>query len=291
MIKKKIFGALWILAAIAALFVFVDQKILKDYSNRNVAVEMVSSVPAVDEIKREMVAPAALLSTTTPKTPRNQVSSSLLITLTNKERQKQGLPALGDNFLLDSAALAKAKDMFAKQYFEHTSPSGENASNFVTKEGYDYFIIGENLASGGFRDAQSIVSAWMASAGHRENILNPKYREVGAAAALGKFEGKSVLFAVQIFGTPTSICPKPDDSIRAKIEDATKIIDAKKPALDTMYNTIDTVRTSDANTAKINEYNILVREYNGLVDQAKNLVTVYNEQVRQFSECATAAAR
>ena len=282
---------MWILAAIFAVYVFVDQKILKDYYARNPLVATIDNLPTVGEIKKEVVAPLPLRATTTSSTARIQITTTQLVAFTNKERQKFGLLALGDNFILDSAALAKTKDMFTKQYFDHISPSGESVSNFVTKEGYDYFIIGENLASGGFKNTEAIINAWMASPGHRDNILNPKYREMGAVALSGKFEGKNILFAVQIFGTPSSICSKPDDAIKLKIEDITKIIDTKKQILDVMRQEINYSNIDYMNNVKINEYNVLVREYNNLVDQAKNLITAYNDQVRQFSECETAAAR
>lgn len=291
MLKRRFFGIIWVIAILFALYVFIDQKIVKDYSLRVAFPEMPRSALSIEEIKREVITTTPLRATTTSKISKSQITSDMLILLTNKERQKAGLPALGNNDVLDSIALTKIQDMFSKQYFEHISPSGENAGDFAAKAGYDYFIIGENLASGGFKSAESIIEAWMASQGHRENILNPKYREMGAAALSGTFDGKATLLAVQIFGTPTSICPKPNDTSRLIIDDMEKIINEKKQTLDFLYQEINESKKNEEHNAKINEYNALVKEYNRIVDEAKNLINEYNDQVHSFTECATATAK
>jgi uncharacterized protein YkwD len=92
--------------------------------------------------------------------------------------------------------------MFENQYFAHESPTGEKVSDLAKKFGYDFLLIGENLAMGNFSSDEDLVLAWMESPGHRENILNEKYQEIGVAVKKGIFEGKEVWIAVQHFGLP-----------------------------------------------------------------------------------------
>ncbi len=114
--------------------------------------------------------------------------------------------ALSKNAKLTSAATAKANDLFEKQYFEHVSPTGESAADLVIAEGYNYRIVGENLALGDFKSEKELVDAWMASEGHRENILKKDYQEIGVASKLSKFEGRITWVSVQIFGTRAPEC-------------------------------------------------------------------------------------
>jgi len=98
---------------------------------------------------------------------------------TNKQRALNGdLPVLKENFKLNFSAEKKLQDMFVKQYFEHNSPEGIGVGDLGLQAGYEYIIIGENLALGNFKDDASLVDAWMASPGHRANILNKKYTEI-----------------------------------------------------------------------------------------------------------------
>src|SRR6185369_15716694 len=118
-----------------------------------------------------------------------------------------GLPALKENALLDKAAKKKLDDMFAQQYFEHINPQGKGPSDLAKSVGYDYIAIGENLALGNFKNDAELVQAWMDSPGHRANILNKQYTEIGVAVGQGTYEGKKTWLAVQEFGRPTSSCP------------------------------------------------------------------------------------
>ena len=126
-----------------------------------------------------------------------------LLTDTNQQRALAGVGPLKLNTKLDSAAQAKATDMFANQYWAHTSPSGKDPWSFILAAGYNYLFAGENLARD-FADSKSVVSAWMASASHRENLLNPRYQDVGFAVVNGKYGGYETTLVVQEFGTPAS---------------------------------------------------------------------------------------
>lgn len=162
---------------------------------------------------------AALLQTNTLFTPpplRGPLtgkSSTLtvagIISETNRHRQSEGLPTLNPNSILGKAATSKTADMFAKQYFEHVSPSGEGPAEVVTAAGYSYLVVGENLALGNFASDVDVVQAWMDSPGHRANILSTNFQEIGVAAVQGTFENHTVWIAVQEFATAASVCPTP----------------------------------------------------------------------------------
>jgi len=127
------------------------------------------------------------------------VTSSELIELANKERIAKGLQPLELNDKLVQAALQKAQDMLAKEYFAHTSPSGITPWYWFDRVGYDYIAAGENLARG-FTESIYLHQAWMNSPSHRDNILNKNYQEIGIAVIEGEINGKNTILAVQLFG-------------------------------------------------------------------------------------------
>jgi len=128
-------------------------------------------------------------------------SAGTLVSMTNSARTRNGLGALTVNAKLTSAATAKAQDMLANQYFAHTSPQGKTPWDFIKGAGYNYSYAGENLAIG-YTDANELFNAWMASATHRQNILNPNFREIGIAVVAGTYEGVETIVVAQEFGTP-----------------------------------------------------------------------------------------
>ena len=129
------------------------------------------------------------------------VISSVLVDLTNTDRQNNGLGGLKVNPILQRAAQMKADDMAAKGYFAHTSPDNITPWHWFKEAGYDFTYAGENLAVR-FSDSVDVENAWMNSPGHRANILNSKFSEIGIATAQGLYEGQSVVFVVQEFGNP-----------------------------------------------------------------------------------------
>ncbi|MCL5409637.1 MAG: CAP domain-containing protein [Patescibacteria group bacterium] len=146
----------------------------------------------------------------------SSISSQDVIKLTNVERQKDGLSTLAENSELSAAALAKAKDMFAENYWAHYSPSGKDPWSFMTAQGYRFTYAGENLAKN-FYDSQSVVTAWMNSPSHRENMLNSHYQEIGVAVLDGVLNGQQTTLVVQMFGTPIqSVAAKPAVDSAAK---------------------------------------------------------------------------
>jgi uncharacterized protein YkwD len=101
----------------------------------------------------------------------------------NRERAQRGLVPLRLNERLSLAATDRIGDMFAKNYFAHVSPDGIEPFVWATERGYRYRLIGENLAVG-FRGT-AVVDGWMDSPGHRANILQRSFDEVGIAVADG----------------------------------------------------------------------------------------------------------
>ncbi|RSK51797.1 CAP domain-containing protein [Bacillus canaveralius] len=101
-----------------------------------------------------------------------------VLDLTNQERAKHGIPALKLDVELSKVAREKSRDMQAKGYFSHTSPTYGSPFDMMKQFGISYKSAGENIAMGQ-RSPQEVVTAWMNSEGHRKNILNPSYTNLG----------------------------------------------------------------------------------------------------------------
>lgn len=220
------------------------------------------------------------------KTPK--LSDQGVFSRTNQERQSLKLPTLKWNNTLAKAASLKLDDMFAAQYFDHVSPQGLGPGDVAKKAGYEFVLVGENLALGDFNDDADLVEGWMNSPGHRANILHEGFTELGIAVARGEFEGKTVWLAVQSFGKPLTDCPEIDQALKNKIEQNQTVIyqletDAKnrKQALESGQ-----YAKPQPYNSKVEEYNVVVGKLNTLIEETKNLVNEYNAQVNQFNSCA-----
>ncbi len=133
------------------------------------------------------------------------IDQKKLIELTNNERAKQGLPPVVENEALDRAASLKAQNMFAENYWAHFAPSGKTPWDFILNAGYKFTYAGENLAKN-FYNSDDVVSAWMASPTHRDNVLSSKYQDIGIAVVEGVLNGQKTTLVVQEFGS-TDINP------------------------------------------------------------------------------------
>lgn len=107
-----------------------------------------------------------------------EMSSSSLLTGTNTQRSANGLGALALSSLLNQAAQAKAQDMMVNNYWAHDSPTGVTPWYWISSVGYAYTTAGENLAYG-FTTSSATITGWMNSPGHRANILNTSFTQVG----------------------------------------------------------------------------------------------------------------
>ena len=101
-----------------------------------------------------------------------------MLDLTNQERAKNGVPALKLDVELSKVAREKSRDMQAKGYFDHNSPTYGSPFDMMKKFGISYRSAGENIAMGQ-QSPQEVVNAWMNSEGHRKNILNANYTHIG----------------------------------------------------------------------------------------------------------------
>ncbi len=122
---------------------------------------------------------------------------------TNKERTAQDLSELKINDQLSQAAFLKAQDMFANNYWAHTSPAGVAPWKWFGDVGYNYSVAGENLAKN-YPTADATVDAWMNSESHRANILNGKYVDVGFAVVDGTLDGRATTLVVAFYGAPVT---------------------------------------------------------------------------------------
>lgn len=107
-----------------------------------------------------------------------------VIQLTNNERRKNGLSPLKTDIPLSKVAQIKTNDMYSKHYFSHTSPTYGSPFDMMRDFGAAYRSAGENIAMGQ-TTAQQVVTAWMNSEGHRKNILNPNFTNIGVGYNAG----------------------------------------------------------------------------------------------------------
>ena len=133
---------------------------------------------------------------------------SALVGFANEARFLDGALALKTNPILEEAARMKAEDMVKKNYFAHVSPEGIPPWYWLGQAKYNFSAAGENLAID-FSDSKDVSTAWLQSPGHRANILNKKFTEIGIATAKGIFNGHETVFVVQFFGKPAAVRPLP----------------------------------------------------------------------------------
>jgi uncharacterized protein YkwD len=155
------------------------------------------------------------------------ITPERVIELTNQKRAELGLAPLTTNSLLNEIAQRKAADMFAFNYWAHVSPSGRDPWSFFKEVGYKYIYAGENLARD-FMDSTSVVEAWMNSPTHKENIVNPNYKEIGVAVVNGTLNGVETTLVVQVFGTSPPTTTAQRKTAPPKVEEAKKEIVQKE---------------------------------------------------------------
>lgn len=250
-----------------------------------------SLVPKTVVAENTVVAPGPLRAVA-PVQTSSDLTVSGVIARTNIERaQNGGLPSLAENELLNRDAQMKVGDMFAKQYFEHVSPSGVGPADLAQAVGYAYVVVGENLALGDFGSDTGVVTAWMNSPGHRANILNSHYQEIGVAVGKGMYQGQMTWLAVQSFGLPLSACPAIDGGLKLQIEANNASIANLRAQLDAKKAQMDATPQNDSNyNVYVNEFNAIVPQYNALVESNRVSVSTYNAGVQAFNACIAAAS-
>ena len=130
------------------------------------------------------------------------------LSLINSARAKAGCAALAINPKLQSAASGHAKAMARQNFFSHTGKNGSTAKSRINAAGYGWSAIAENIAAGQ-TSAKEVVSTWLASAGHKKNMLNCTYTETGLAvvyqdddAPISGHQYPFRYYWVQTFGRP-----------------------------------------------------------------------------------------
>jgi len=303
--RKRAMRRLGIAAAVVVIVVGVAFYVIRSGSFQEIAaIESSAERIAAGKLSDNFSAPAPLIATGTAKTPAgaNAASGRNEYTLTragviadtnaaraaNTTSSPSGILApLQENATLDDIAQIRLDDMFAKQYFAHISPSSSSAVTVAQAVGYDYLELGENLALGNFVGDQGVVTAWMNSPGHRANILDPLYDEIGVAVGDGDFQGKEAWIAVQVFGRPMSDCPAPSATLKTQITSDQNQAAQMQSELQAEHAQVEAMQpqSGDAYNEAVNNYNAQVDQYNNLVAQAKSEVAEYNGEVAAYNEC------
>ncbi|MGL5756874.1 MAG: CAP domain-containing protein [Paraclostridium sp.] len=131
-----------------------------------------------------------------PSTPSGNFASfqQEVLSLVNVERTNRGLQPLKFSSELSKVATLKSQDMIDKNYFDHTSPTYGSPFDMMKQFGISYNAAGENIAMGQ-ETPKEVMNSWMNSSGHRKNILNPDFTELGVGIA----SNGSSLYWTQMF--------------------------------------------------------------------------------------------
>ena len=267
--------------------------VTKGTSSSSIAVDLLDKIKNIDSeiinhsANRDMLPP--VLGENYGDTADNRLTTEGIFSDTNVERAKQSLPSLLRSPALNQSAQAKLNDMFSNQYFEHVSPSGSSVSDVVNGVGYKFLVVGENLALGNFAGDSKVMAAWMASEGHRANILDKRYTEMGVAVGYGMYKGQKQWLAVQHFARPMSSCPSPSAGIKDKISNDKEVLVLGENDINAMKKVVDRTDSSDTNfQSVVSSYNALVNDYNNKLNNLKTEIANYNAQVKNFNSCLDA---
>ncbi|MCB5166629.1 CAP domain-containing protein [Streptomyces bambusae] len=140
--------------------------------------------------------PAAIPAAPAAPATKAERYAKKVVELANAERRRAGCAPLRADKRLMKAAQAHADDMARRNYYSHTSPEGRSAGDRMTKAGYRWSSWGENIYKSPRTPARA-MAGWMDSPGHRANILNCRYKDIGVGVNL-KGNGP---WWVQNFGT------------------------------------------------------------------------------------------
>ncbi|MEV4561756.1 sigma-70 family RNA polymerase sigma factor [Kitasatospora sp. NPDC049285] len=157
-----------------------------------------SAIPSPSPSAASSSAPAPAKPSAAPSTASRTVDlAQQVLELVNTERAKNNCPPVKSNAQLATAAQKHSDDMAARSFFDHTNPDGAGPQQRIDAAGYRWSAWGENIARGQ-KDASSVMDSWMNSPGHRANILNCGYAELGVGIHLGA----GGPWWTQDFGTP-----------------------------------------------------------------------------------------
>ncbi|MGD1855074.1 MAG: CAP domain-containing protein [Leptolyngbyaceae cyanobacterium] len=143
---------------------------------------------------------------------QNQAFENEVLRLTNEFRRENGLKALVLDRNLDETADKHSEDMARQDYFSHTGKDGSKPWDRARSEGYESGTVGENIAAG-YGSAKAVVEGWKNSPGHRANMLNANYNEIGVGHYYLANDTGSVNYRhywTQVFGKGTIENPAPN---------------------------------------------------------------------------------
>ena len=109
-----------------------------------------------------------------PSTPTQQEMLNAL----NLYRAQHGLSPLAYSRRLEAAINAHVRDLWARKFFDHVNPDGQEPGDRAVEAGFCHPYVGENIAAGQ-NSVQAVMQAWQNSPSHNENMLQPAYRYVG----------------------------------------------------------------------------------------------------------------
>lgn len=173
---------LFLIPVITASAATVQHTVIKGESMWKIAVKyqvgLSEIINANSQIKNPaLIYPGEVLNI--PLTDPNVTSYEKQVAdIVNQERAKNGLPALTLNWQLSRVARLKSQDMHDKHYFAHQSPTYGSPFDMMKKFGITFNSAGENIAMG-YATPQAVMTGWMNSPGHRANILNSSYTQIG----------------------------------------------------------------------------------------------------------------
>ncbi|MBB4884241.1 CAP domain-containing protein [Streptomyces netropsis] len=119
----------------------------------------------------------------TPAGGRNATLVQQVVAMVNAERARSGCSPVTVNAKLQAAAQGHSDDMAARDYYAHSTPEGKGPGDRVTAAGYHWRTYGENIFKSP-KDARTAMDGWMKSKGHRDNILNCSFKEIGVGINL-----------------------------------------------------------------------------------------------------------
>ena len=134
----------------------------------------------------------------TEEATAEMTQAEAVLKLVNAERKKAGLQPLTLSEKLTNIAYTKAKDMAEKNYFSHQSPTYGSPFEMLKQFGVSFSAAGENIAAGQ-KSAEEVMNSWMNSSGHKANILNKNYTQLGVGFYRGGSYGTEW---VQLFIKP-----------------------------------------------------------------------------------------
>lgn len=117
-------------------------------------------------------------------------NAEALLSLTNKYRVSQGLNPISNNAQLEAAARERANELLEKGYFGHQDGRKNRYWIAARDAGYEDILIGENLACGFSWGVRYAFKSWLKSSSHKENLLDPRWNDVGIAVVRGNLNYK-----------------------------------------------------------------------------------------------------